>query len=75
MGIAFKIFLTIWILAFFGSIIVAFSFGILSLLTDLPVFRKIMGYAWAVLVISVVLWVIIIGIIFVYAMLHSIWTG
>ena len=74
MGIAFKIFLTIFILVFSGSVIVTFLFGILSLLTDVPVFRKIMGYAWAVLIISAVLCIIIMAVIFVYTTLCSIWT-
>lgn len=74
MGIAFKIFLTIFILVFSGSVIVTLLFGILYLLTDVPVFRKIMGYAWAVLIISAVLLIIIMAVIFVYATLCSIWT-
>ena len=74
MGIAFKIFFTISILVLFGSIIVTILFGVLYLLTDVPVFRKIMGYAWAVLIISAVLWIIIMAVILVYAALRSIWT-
>ncbi len=75
MGIVFKIFLTIFLLVFSGSAIVTFLFGVLSLLTDSPVFRKIMGYAWAILVISVVLWSIIMAVIITCVALHSIWTG
>ena len=74
MGIAFKIFLTIFILVLSGSVIVTFLFGVLYLLTDVPVFRKIMGYAWTVLVISVVLGIIIMAFILVYVALRSIWT-
>lgn len=74
MGIAFKIFFTISILVLFGSIIVTLLFGVLYLLTDVPVFRKIMGYAWAVLIISAVLWIIIMAVILVCAALRSIWT-
>ena len=74
MWIAFKIFFTISILVLFGSIIVTLLFGVLYLLTDVPVFRKITGYAWAVFIISAVLLIIIMAVIFVYATLCSIWT-
>ena len=75
MGIAFRIFLTIFLLVFSSSAIVTFLFGVLSLLTGSPIFEKIMGYAWAVLVICVVLTAIIIAVIITCVALHSIWTG